>query len=64
MPTLKFKTLEELNEHFWAWLEEAYNHKLHSVLQGTPAQIFAEDNQRLQMGNIRCISARNQADSG
>lgn len=46
---LKFKTIEELNEHFWAWLEEAYNHKPHSALQGTPAQIFAEDNQRLRV---------------
>ena len=46
---LKFKTLEELNEHFWAWLEEGYNHKPHSALHGTPAQVFAEDNQRLRV---------------
>jgi len=46
---LKFKTINELNEHFWAWLEEAYNHKAHSSIDGTPAKVFAEDNQRLRV---------------
>lgn len=46
---VKFKTLTELNEHFWAWLEEAYNHKTHASLLGTPAQTFAEDKQRLRI---------------
>jgi putative transposase len=39
------KTLKELNEAFWGWLEEAYNHKPHSALDApyTPASVFAAD---------------------
>lgn len=39
------KTLKELNEAFWGWLEEAYNHKPHSALESphTPAGVFAAD---------------------
>ena len=38
------KTLKELNEAFWSWLEEAYNHKPHASLAGkTPAAVFATD---------------------
>ena len=39
------KNLKELNEAFWGWLEEAYNHKPHSALDApyTPASVFAAD---------------------
>lgn len=39
------KNLKELNEAFWGWLEEAYNHKPHSALEApyTPASVFAAD---------------------
>lgn len=38
------RTLKELNEAFWGWLEEAYNHKPHSALETrTPAEVFATD---------------------
>lgn len=42
---LNFKSVKELNEAFWGWLEEAYNHKPHSALDTpyTPAGVFASD---------------------
>ncbi len=32
------KSLAELNEHFWQWMESGYNNKLHSTLGQTPLQ--------------------------
>jgi hypothetical protein len=32
------KSLAELNEHFWQWMESGYNNKLHSSLNQTPLQ--------------------------
>ncbi|EAX48895.1 Integrase, catalytic region [Thermosinus carboxydivorans Nor1] len=38
------KTLEELNKAFAAWVEEGYNHRPHSALDGqTPAERFQSD---------------------
>ena len=39
------RSLKELNEAWWGWLEEAYNHKPHSALDAphTPASVFAAD---------------------
>jgi transposase InsO family protein len=43
------ETLKELNEAFWTWLEEGYNHKPHASLKGkTPAEVFAQDSSRLR----------------
>lgn len=40
----KPQTLKSLNDHFRAWLSEAYHHQPHSALDGkTPAEAFAND---------------------
>jgi transposase InsO family protein len=36
------KTLEELNEFFWAWLEQFYHHHVHAETGQTPATRFAK----------------------
>ena len=44
MNLFKPKTLKELNDDFFVWLEEGYIHKPHSALKGlSPAIFFAED---------------------
>ncbi len=46
---LKPRTLKELNDAFLSWLEEGYNHKPHSSLNGrTPASVFAGDTRKLR----------------
>lgn len=42
--------LKDLNEAFWGWLEEGYNHHPHSALEpgGTPASTFASDAKKLR----------------
>ncbi len=43
------KTLQELNDFFWCWLEEGYNHRPHASLgKETPAATFAGDSQKLR----------------
>jgi len=51
---LKFKDLKELNEAFWGWLEEAYNHKPHSALESphTPAGVFAADQKPIRFATV------------
>lgn len=42
-------SIKELNEAFWGWLEEAYNHKPHSALEAhTPAEVFAADSKPIR----------------
>lgn len=45
LPTLSFapvKSLEELNRRFWRWVEEEYNQRPHTALEGeSPAARFA-----------------------
>ncbi len=42
-------TLEELNQAFFVWAEEGYNHQTHSSLGGlTPAQRFGQDSARIR----------------
>lgn len=45
LPTLSFepvKSLEELNRRFWQWVEEEYNQRPHTALEGeSPAARFA-----------------------
>lgn len=31
-------TLAELNEFFWGWLDQGYQHKIHSEIEATPSQ--------------------------
>lgn len=51
---LKPKTLHELNEAFWGWLEEAYNHAPHDALKrDTPANVFSEDTTPLRLATVR-----------
>jgi transposase InsO family protein len=38
---LKLETLEDLNRLFWAWLEEAYHHRVHTATGQRPAERFA-----------------------
>lgn len=37
----KVATLDELNERFWAWLEEVYHRRVHSSTEATPIARFA-----------------------
>ena len=48
------RSLKELNEAFWGWLEEAYNHKPHSALESphTPAGVFAADTKPIRLATI------------
>jgi putative transposase len=49
MNLFKPKTLKELNDAFFSWLEEGYNHKPHSAHKGlSPAIVFAEDSRKLR----------------
>ena len=48
----KPQTLKELNNAFLSWLEEGYNHKSHSALNGqTPASVFAGDTRKLRFAS-------------
>ena len=42
------KTLDELNQYFFAWLEISYHHKIHSSLGRTPACVFAEQQELIR----------------
>lgn len=44
----KPRTLDQLNQLFWVWLEECYQHKSHSGINGkSPYQAFHEDKKSL-----------------
>jgi len=46
---VKPKTLKELNDAFFHWLEEGYNHRPHAAHNGrTPAYVFAADLRKLR----------------
>lgn len=48
----KPQTLKDLNNAFLSWLEEGYNHKPHSALNGqTPASVFAGDTRKLRFAS-------------
>ncbi len=47
------QTVEELNHFLSVWVEEGYNHRPHSALDGkTPAQRFQEDERRIRFANV------------
>lgn len=41
-------TLEELNELYWAWLDNDYHRKVHSSLDKTPLEFFMEQADRIE----------------
>ncbi len=41
-----FETIEQLNKHFWAWLEMDYHQRIHSEIQTTPDKRFNENLQK------------------
>ena len=52
----KPQTLKELNDHFRAWLSEAYHHQPHSALGGkTPAETFAMDTAPLRFHSLEAL---------
>lgn len=51
------KSLAELNERFWQWLEEDYHRKLHSALNMSPIDVFMS-----QASTIRMVSDPNELD--
>jgi putative transposase len=45
------QTLAQLNQVLFTWVEEGYNHKVHSELKETPAVRFASDDKKLRFVN-------------
>jgi transposase InsO family protein len=51
------RTLEELNEFFFAWLEEKYHNKEHEGLNGlTPLERWRQDEERIERVTIEQVS--------
>lgn len=51
------KTLEELNEFFWAWLEQFYHHHVHAETGQTPATRFAKGPGEIRLADPLALSA-------
>ena len=52
IPTLQLKpvkTLDELNQRFWQWLEEDYHRKIHASLGMTPLDKYLSQQSRLRL---------------
>ena len=52
LPLLKLKparTIEELNQRFWQWLEEDYHRKPHASLGMTPQDVYLSQVSRVRM---------------
>jgi hypothetical protein len=45
---LNLSNLDELNRQFFQWVENEYNHKVHSTLQMKPVDRFALDSRRIR----------------
>jgi transposase InsO family protein len=54
---LKPKTLEELNEFFWAWLEQFYHHHIHAETGQTPAARFARGPGEIRLADPLALTA-------
>jgi len=52
------KSLEELNQRFWQWLEEDYHRKIHSAIEMCPLDLFLS-----QAASVRMVSDPNLLDS-
>lgn len=46
--TGELRTLEQLNELFWAWLDVAYLNRIHGVTKQTPKERFEQDTEPLR----------------
>lgn len=46
------KTLEGLNQAFWAWLDLHYQNKIHSELQKTPLTVFLTHQERIRRASF------------
>lgn len=46
--TGELRTLEQLNELFWAWLDVAYLNRVHGVTKQTPRERFEQDTEPLR----------------
>jgi transposase InsO family protein len=51
------KTLEELNEFFWAWLEQFYHHHVHAETGQTPATRFAKGPGEIRLADPLALTA-------
>jgi transposase InsO family protein len=49
------KTLEQLNELLYAWVEDEYNHRVHSAFNDTPVRRFMESS-----GQLRQLTEQHQ----
>ena len=54
----KLQTLDKLNELFWVWLEECYQNKPHSALEGkaSPASAYRSDKKALRFLDPQTIA--------
>ena len=51
------KTLEQMNERFWVWLEECYQNKSHSALDGkTPVEAYNLDPKPLKFLSVETVA--------
>ncbi len=51
------KTLEQLNEFFWAWLEQFYHHHVHTETGQTPATRFARGPGEIRLADPLALTA-------
>lgn len=49
------QTIEELNRWFWAWLEMAYHHKIHSSLGMTPVDFWMRQTDRIRYADPQVL---------
>ena len=50
------QTLEELNEFFWAWLDERYHNETHSTLNQTPLARWQAEEQKIERVPLKLLA--------
>lgn len=53
---LPVTTLAELNQFFWAWLEQGYHHRVHREIEDTPAHRFAHSPGELRWIDLETLN--------
>lgn len=53
---LQVTTLDELNQFFWAWLEQGYHHRYHREIDDTPAHRFAHSPGELRWVDLETLN--------
>ena len=53
---LPVTTLDELNQFFWAWLEQGYHHRMHREIDDTPAHRFAHSPGELRWVDLQALN--------